>query len=65
MSRKKRSKRKLEKGMKMLGGYHRKQKAGLKVRRKKREELNKKQLERQKKLPGVKKRKRKGKWMKN
>ena len=42
-----------------------KPKAGSKVRRKKKEELNKKQLERQKKLPEVKRRKRKGKWMRN
>ena len=42
-----------------------KPKAGSKVRRKKREKLNKKQLERQMKPPGVKKRKRKGKWMRN
>ena len=40
-------------------------KASLKVRRKKREELKKKQLERQKKLPRVKKNNGKGKWMRN
>ena len=42
-----------------------KPKAGSKVRRNKREKLNKRQLERQKKLPGLKKKKGKGKWMRN
>ena len=51
--------------MKIIGDYHRRPKVGLKVRRKKRGKLNKKQLEVQKKLPGVKKKKGKGKWTRN
>ena len=65
MSKKRQRKKKLEKGARMLEGYHKKPKDGSKVRRKKREELNKKQLQRQKKLLGVKRRKRKGRWMRN
>ena len=40
-------------------------KAGLKLRRKTREKMNKKQLEVQKKMSGMKKKKGKGKWMRN
>ena len=42
MCKKRQRRKKLEKEMKMLGDYHRKPKAGSKVRRKRREELNKK-----------------------
>ena len=46
MSKKRQGRKKLGKGMKMLGGYHRNPKAGSKVRTKKIGELNRKQLER-------------------